>query len=235
MAQNGHDYEGQSSRLTMDPAGLDWRDMTEKATSLGFRSLSSRVIDSALLIAIALAVLQYAGWTYRQAYLTRFGIDPSSLESASFAVAVEGLDAILTTIRAWLSASVSLIVTAFVTWRFIRWVENRKGSHDPVANRAAIRMIYAGGTMLAILFILLSGKIAGKIAAADRIVEVHQGQVRTYHLEREILVGVPLAQSKETTWLLTKTGVRLIRTVDIRTIDGPLFQELSNKALSPAK
>ena len=204
--------------------------MEDKAISPSVRNLSFRLIDSALLIAIVLGVLQYAGSIYRQAYLKGFSIDPSSLDISSITVAVQGVDAIKTTILALAAGCILLIATAIATWTFIRWVEHRRGNSGPVADRTAVRMIQAGGTVMAIVIVLTSGLIAGRRAAADRFAEVRQGDVWTYHLEREILSGVPVAQSKDTTWLLTKAGIRLIRTNEIQLINGPLFERLARKS-----
>jgi hypothetical protein len=50
---------------------------------------------------------------------------------------------------------------------------------------------------------------------------VAHNQVWTYRLDRETIADVTLAQTSDTTWLLTKAGVRPIKTADIRLIDGP--------------
>jgi hypothetical protein len=204
--------------------------MEDKAISPSIRNFPFRVIDSALLIAIVLGVLQYAGSIYRQAYLKSFSIDPSSLDSSSIAVAVEGVGAIKTTIFALAAGGILLIATAIATWAFIRWVEHRRGNSGPVADRTAVRMIQAGGIVMTIVIVLTSGTIAGRRAAAERFVEVGQGEVWNYHLKRETLSGVPVAQGKDTTWLLTKAGIRLVRTAEIRLIDGPLFERLARKS-----
>lgn len=200
--------------------------MNDKAAIPGFRGLSLRLIDSALLIAIILGVLQYAGWTYRQAYLGGFGIDPSSLDSPGMSVAVEGMAAIMSTVWAWGTACAGLIATAIGCWIFVHWVERKRGNTGPIADRTAIRMIQVGGILLAVTIVLGSGLIAGRKAATNQITVVHQGDVWTYHLGPQTLAGVPVAQSKDTTWLLTKAGVRLIRTADIQLIDGPRFQRV---------
>lgn len=203
--------------------------MEEKPAPTGLRNVYLRVIDSALFVAVALAVLQYAGWTYRQAYLKRFSIDPSGLDSSSVAVGVEGLSAIMTTFAAWAIASISLFALAVGTWFFIRWTERRRGNNEPVLDRTAIVMVLAGGIALAVAIVLASGSIAGQKTAEDRIENVRRGETWTYHLEREAIAGVLIAQTKETTWILTTAGVRLVRTSDIRLIDGPLFKGLIAK------
>jgi ABC-type Fe3+ transport system permease subunit len=200
--------------------------MDEKPAPSGLDNVYLRVIDSALLVAIALAVLQYAGWTYRQAYLKRFSIDPSGLDSSSVAVGVEGLGAIMTTFAAWAIASMSLFVLAVCTWFFIRWVERRRGRNEPVLDRTAINMILAGGIAIAIAIVLASGSIAGRRAAEDRIENVRRGETWTYHLDQGAIAGVLIVQTKDTTWILTKDGVRLVRTQDIRSINGPLLDGL---------
>ena len=206
--------------------------MDDKAAPVGLRHLSLRIIDSALLIAIVLAVLQYAGWTYRQAYLGHFGIDPSSLDSSGMVVAAEGLGAIMSTFWAWFTASMSLIAIAVGTPFFIRRIERKRENRGPIADRNTIRIIQAGGTLLAVAIVLASGLIAGRRAASDRILEVRRGDVWTYHLSQRTFAGVSVAQSKDITWLLTAAGVRLLRTADIQLIDGPRFKALSVKPRS---
>lgn len=188
-----------------------------------------RVIDSALLIAIVLAVLHYAGWTYRQAYLKRFSIDPSSLDSSSISIAVDGVGAIGTTFLAWIAASVFLLVAGVCMWVFVWWVERRRGSSGPLADQTAILMAQAGGIAFALLFAIWGGSIAGRWAAEDRIADIKNGDIWIYHLERESIPAVPIAQGGSTTWLLTKAGVRPMPTADIKLIDGPMFDRLLGK------
>jgi hypothetical protein len=104
-----------------------------------------RVVDSALIIAIVIAVLNYAGWTYRQAYLQRFSIDPASLDNSSVAIAVDGVGAIGTTFFAWIAASVFLLVSGLCMWALVWWVERRRGSSGPLADHTAVMMGQAGG------------------------------------------------------------------------------------------
>lgn len=66
-----------------------------------------------------------------------------------------------------------------------------------------------------------AGHVAGTIRATDRLENVAHNQAWTYLLERETIADVTLAQTSDTTWLLTKAGVRPIKTADIRLIDGP--------------
>lgn len=187
------------------------------------------IIDSALIIAIVLAIFNYAGWTYRQAYLKRFSIDPSSLDSSSVAIVVDGVGAIGTTLFAWIAASAFLLVVGFCMWVFVWWVERRRGSRGPLADQTAILMFQAGLIAFAFVFVFWGGSIAGRRAAEDRIANVWRGEVWTYHMAREIISGVPIAQGSSTTWLLTKAGVRPIPTTDIRLINGPLFNQLTGK------
>lgn len=204
--------------------------MEDKAATPSFRSFSSRLVDSALLIAIVLGVLQYAGWTYRQAYLGSFGMDPSSLDSPGMSIAVEGMAAIMRTVWAWGTACAGLIATAIGCWIFVHRVERKRGNTGPIADRTSIRIIQAGGTLLAVTIVLGSGLIAGRKAATNQIAAVRQGNVWTYHLSQQALAGVPIAQTKDTTWLLTEAGVRLIRMADIQLIDGPRFERVVTKA-----
>lgn len=194
-----------------------------------------RVVDSALIIAIVIAVLNYAGWTYRQAYLKRFSIDPASLDSSSVAIAVDGVGAIGITFFAWIAASVFLLVSGLCMWAFVWWVERRRGSSGPLADQTAVMMGQAGGIAFALLFVIGGGSIAGRWAAEDRIMNVQRGEVWTYHLEREVIPGVLIAQGSSTTWLLTKAGIRPIPTADIRLINGPLFNQLIAKQAAASK
>jgi len=207
---------------------------TSRPTRVRFRFPFS-IIDSALIIAIVLAVFNYAGWTYRQAYLKRFSIDPSSLDSSSVAIAVDGVGAIGATLIAWIAASTFLFIVGFCMWVFVWWVERRRGSSGPLADQTAILMVQTGAIAFAFLFVLWGGSIAGKWAAEDRIANVQRGEVWTYHLARETIPGVLIAQGSSTTWLLTKAGVRPITTTDIRLIDGPLFDQLTAKQAGVSK
>jgi hypothetical protein len=207
---------------------------TDQAARGGSR-FPFRVVDSALIIAIVIAVLNYAGWTYRQAYLKRFSIDPASLDSSSVAIAVDGVGAIGTTFFAWVAASVFLLVSGLCMWALVWWVERRRGSSGPLADHTAVMMGQAGGIAFALLFVIAGGSVAGRWAAEDRIANVQRGEVWTYHLKREVIPGVLIAQGSSTTWLLTKAGIRPIPTMDIRLIDGPLFDRLAAKGTATSR
>lgn len=185
-----------------------------------------KVVDSALIIAILLAVLNYAGWTYRQAYLKHFSIDPSSLDSSSISIAVDGVGAIGTTFLAWLAASVFLLVSGICMWGVVWFVERKRGNRGPLADQTAIMMAQASGIAFAFLFVIWGGSIAGRWAAEEQIVNIKAGDVWTYHVKGKVIAAVPIAQGSTTTWLLTKAGIRPISTTDIEMIDGPRFDKL---------
>lgn len=201
--------------------------MKDEKGSPKVRAIYERLIDSALVIAVVLAGLQFSGWTYRQAFLKRFSIDPSSLNSSNVAISVEGFTAIVTTFVAWAIASVSLFALAIGAWFFIRWVDRRRGNDGTLTDQTSILMAQVSCFLLVLMIVLASGSIAGREAAGDRIANVRRGEVWTYHLERETVAGVPIAQSDNTLWILTRTGVRLIRTTDVRLINGPLLKKLA--------
>lgn len=201
--------------------------MKDETGASKFGAIYGRLIDSALVIAVVLAVLQFSGWTYRQAFLKRFSIDPSSLSSSNVAISVEGFTAIVTTFVAWAIASVSLFALAVGAWFFIRWVERRRGNGGTLTDQTSILLAQASCFLLALIIVLASGSIAGREAAEDRIANVRRGEIWTYQLERETIAGVPIAQSNDTMWILTKAGVRLVRTTDIRLINGPLLKKLA--------
>lgn len=203
----------------------------ERPTPTNARDFAMRLTDSALVIATAVAALYFAGWTYRQAYYQRFAIDPSSLAGSNVAVAVEGLGAILTTTAAWLTAILPLLLMSALVALVARWVDRRRrlGQVGPYFNRVAIFMVRIGVSTIAILIIMAAGQVAGTMKAKDRIANVRSGKVWTYHLSREIVPGVMIAQSNDTTWLLTEKGIRTLKTSDVTLIDGPLFSAVSNE------
>ncbi len=226
---HGRDADPADARISNTTHGTGQFAIMEDETNMPKpRDAYLRVVDSALLIAVGLAILQFTGWTYQLAYLKRFSIDPSGLGSSNVAIGVEGVTAITSTFAAWANASIAIIVVAGVAWPSVRWFERRRGSKGSLADRTVIRILQAGGMALALVMLIGSGSIAGRKAAADRILNVRRGEVWTYHLKRETIAGVPVAQSQDTTWLLTKGGIRPVRTSEIRLIDGPLLKGLES-------
>ncbi len=136
--------------------------MKDETGASKFGAIYGRLIDSALVIAVVLAVLQFSGWTYRQAFLKRFSIDPSSLSSSNVAISVEGFTAIVTTFVAWAIASVYLFALAVGAWFFIRWVERRRGNGGTLADQTSILLAQASCFLLALIIVLASGSIAGE-------------------------------------------------------------------------
>lgn len=179
-----------------------------------------------LLIAAIVAALHYAGWSYRQAFLLRSSIDPSSVNGSTIALGVEGLAAIALAAFEWLIASAWLLLAIVVVVAVCVYWDRRRGRPiviDP-SSRAVIRWmtIFAGLGIVAI-----SGTLAGRRAADDRVRNVQRGETWSYHLPKETIEGVLLAQTSELDWVLTCAGVRPLRTADIQQIDGPLFQRVT--------
>lgn len=204
----------------------------DRSNSGSKQSLAVRIADSAMVIAAAGAALYFAGWTYRQTYYLHFGIDPSSLTVSNIAIAVEGLVAILTTFAAWLYAVLPmLVVTAIVMVVAQRIGRKRRPDHNPsVFDQIAMLMGRVGLCTLAGFLVLSAGTIAAKENVKDRFANVRSGKVWTYHLGSRIIAGVMIAQNDGTTWLLTKEGVRALRTSDISLTDGPLFTRAARES-----
>jgi hypothetical protein len=194
--------------------------------------LSARIIDSALVIATIVAAVNFAGWSYRQAYFGRFSVDPSSLGGSNVAIAVEGFGAIFSTTGEWFKAIFPLLVAALIMMLLARLIDRaRAASHaTPFFDPLAVFMARVGVSSIAILLVMLGGQVAGTSRAKDRITNIQQGKVWAYHLDREVVPGVMLAQANDLTWLLTCAGVRPIKTSDIRLIDGPLFNFVKGSA-----
>ncbi|GAA0679007.1 hypothetical protein FHT00_003370 [Sphingomonas insulae] len=192
------------------------------------RDLALKVLDSALVIATALAALYFAGWTYRQAYYGRFAIDPTNLGSSNIAVAVEGIGAILTTTGAWLMAILPLLIGAALILLAGRAIDRARGTRPPFFDPLAVFMARIGISTIGVLLIMAAGQVAGTSRAKDRLANVKNDQVWTYHVGTQTIAGVTLAQGGDTTWLLTKAGVRPVKTADIRLIDGPLFTRVAH-------
>ena len=195
------------------------------------RDLALKVLDSALVIATVVAALYFAGWTYRQSYYGRFAIDPASLGGSNVAVAVDGIDVILTITGAWLSAILPLLVAALVVLVAGHLADRvwARAHHSPFFDPLATFMAKIGVSSIAVLLIMAAGHVAGMTRAKDRLANVTHGQIWFYHLDRETIGGVTLAQTNDTTWLLTKTGVRPIKTADIRLINGPLMNHVARE------
>lgn len=204
---------------------------TTTSTPMVARDLGLKVFDSALVIATAVAALYFAGWTYRQAFYLRFSIDPSNLAGSNVAVAVEGLGAILTTTAAWLTAILPLLLMSAIIGLVARWIDRRRrlGQVGPYFDRMAIFMVRIGVSTIAILIVMAAGQVAGTMKAKDRVANVRSGKVWIYHLARQIVPGVMIAQSDDTTWLLTEKGIRTLKTSDVILIDGPLFSAVTGE------
>lgn len=50
-----------------------------------------------------------------------------------------------------------------------------------------------------------------------------------YHLEGKQVSGITLGQSNDMTWVLTKEGVRPLKTAEIQLIDGALFNRVATE------
>lgn len=194
------------------------------------RDLVLKLFDSALVIATVLSALYFAGWTYRQAYFERFAIDPTNLEISNIAVAVEGVGAIFIITGEWFSAILPLLVGTTLLLVACHVIDRSRGANAPVFGGVAVFMARIGVSTVGLLLIMAAGQVAGASRAKDRLENVNNGKVWIYHVGTENIAGVTLAQGGETTWLLTSTGIRPVKTEEIRLIDGPLFVEV-NKTL----
>ncbi|GAA0748170.1 MULTISPECIES: hypothetical protein [Sphingomonadaceae] len=200
-------------------------------TSSSPRELVTKAFDSAFVIATILAAIYFAGWTYRQAYFGRFAIDPTNLGGSNIAVAVEGLGAIITTTGAWLTAILPLlIVTALTLIAGKLFDRARAASHrPPFFDPLTLFMARVGCGTIVILIVVAAGHVAGTIRAKDRIGNITRGEVWIYHLEGKQVSGITLGQSNDMTWVLTKEGVRPLKTAEIQLIDGALFNRVATE------
>lgn len=198
-------------------------------TSSSTRELVTKAFDSAFVVATILAAIYFAGWTYRQAYFGRFAIDPTSLGGSNIAVAVEGLGAIITTTGAWLTAILPLLLVTALTLIAGNLIDRtRAASHrPPFFDPLTLFMARVGCGTIVILILVAAGHVAGTIRAKERIGNITRGEVWTYHLAGKQVAGITLAQSNDTTWVLTKEGVRPLKTAEIQLIDGALFNRVA--------
>jgi len=197
--------------------------------SAPLHGIVSKLIDSAFVIATIAAALYFAGWTYRQSYYGRFAIDPSSLTGSSVAIAVEGAGAIVSTTAAWLLAALPILIAVLLIPLLGYLLDRFRGTSNSGAffNSLAALMTRVVVSVIAILLVMAAGEVAAASRARARIANVTGDRVWIYHTAGGAIRGVTLAQNGETTWLLTKTGVRPIRTADIQLIDGPLFDAVA--------
>jgi hypothetical protein len=193
------------------------------------RSLLASVADSAFIIAIAGAVFYFAGSTFRHAYYTRFGINPALLPNTNVGVALEGANAILFTAGAWFGAFFPLLVVISLVTLVGAYLDKRRvaASAIPIYIGVATIAVRLIGAVLILTIIAFAGTIAGASQAKDRFNNLRQGKVWTYHLEQDVVSGLAVGQTVEATWVLTKDGVRQLKTSAIRRVDGPLFNLVS--------
>jgi hypothetical protein len=193
----------------------------------GSRGSALRLIDPAS-IAVMIAALYFAGWSYYRAYLLRLGLEPAGMGLANLAIGAEGAGAILTTTGMWLWAIlpllfVVLLIVLLDAWRY----RKGKGTGWLGADSGTVSLIRAGLLAVAMMIILGSGDIAGRRKAHDQLSLVKDDGGWDFHLPTGALRGVPIAQANDRIWLLTKGGVRPVRIDDIRNIDGPLFEKVA--------
>jgi hypothetical protein len=193
------------------------------------RGIVSKLIDSAFVIATIAAALYFAGWTYRQSYYGRFAIDPSSLAGSNVAIAVEGAGAIVSTTAAWLLATLPILIAVLLVPLVGYLLDRFRGTSHGRAffDALAVLMTRVVLCVTAILLVMAAGEVAAVSRAKARVANVASDRVWVYHTAGEAIHGVTLAQNGETTWLLTKGGIRPIRTADIQLIDGPLFDAVA--------
>jgi len=192
--------------------------------------------DSTLLLAGAAGTLYFAGSEYQQAYYQRFSIDPGVISTSSFTLALDGVKAMLftsTILFAWIPVvAIVLMLLGIAADQF-----DRRRSSDGKSPRDATTLVMTLAWSLlfatALVLVLNSGD-AGASRAADRFRNVHDGKVWDYHLDSETISGVGIGQNPAATWILTKTGVRQVKTDAIRRVDGPLLG-LASGNLLPSK
>jgi hypothetical protein len=198
------------------------------------RSFPVSFADSAFVIAIAGAALYFTGSSYQHAYYTRFGVDPAILSSTDGHIAVEGARAIISQLgrgyhwacERWLPLLVIVFPAILVGVWFRKPMFAASARFKPVfaAWAARLKIGLAGAAVLVVAILVLvafAGRLAGDAQAQGTIAEVREGRVWTYHLEHDVISGLPVGQTAEATWVLTQSGVRQLKTGAILKIDGP--------------
>jgi hypothetical protein len=201
-----------------------------------------RLLDLLPLTVVAAATLYFVGWSYRQSYYGQFALDPASLGGTNIAIAVEGVNALVQMLWQWIKAMQWLMIATVVMLLVVTIVERlrarRAGSTEATTAKTSVsgwtsRPMWIALAAFGSLFVGLSGQLAGRWHARDRVENVRRGETWSYHLSRETIDGVTIAQAGELTWVLTCSGMRPLRTGDIQRIDGPLFQRVMIRGSAP--
>lgn len=196
----------------------------------------ARLLDLLPLTVVAAAVLYFVGWSYRQTFYGQFALDPANLGGSNIAIAVEGVNALVQMLWQWMIAIRWLSIVTVAMLVIVAIVERvrarRAGIREPRPAEADVtgrrsRPTWIALAALASLLVGLSGQLAGRWHARDVIENVRRGETWSFHLPREIIDGVTIAQAGDVTWVLTCSGMRPLRTTDIQRVDGVLFREVT--------
>ncbi|OAN57192.1 hypothetical protein A7X12_08180 [Sphingomonas sp. TDK1] len=173
----------------------------------------------------------FAGWSYEQAYYMRFAIDPSIISTSSLTLALDGVRALIfsiATMAPWMMIGAVLLMLLAVS---AEWLDRRYFPARSTRNLTSFGItLFLSLLGITGLMLLLGSNSAGARTAGDRIRNVREGNVWNYHLDSETLSGVAIGQNAQASWILTKAGVRQIKTDAIRTIDGPLLKRVAESA-----
>lgn len=192
--------------------------------------------DTTLLLAGAAGVLYIAGSEYQQAYYQRFAIDPGVISTSSFTLALDGVNAMLSTTASLLAWIPLVMICLMLLAIGADWLDKRLSPADGAPRNATTLVMTLAWSLLgatAIVLVLNSGD-AGASGAGARFRNVREGKVWDYHLDSETISGIAIGQNPGATWILTKVGIRQVKTEAIRRIDGPMLT-LAAESVLPAK
>lgn len=198
--------------------------MTQNAEA-GIGGLTRRLFDSALFIAIAGGAASFAGWTSRMAYFRHFGLDPSVSDVTAVAIGSEGLIAIVTVFFSWLAFILPATLVAIGVFVIASRIRRRR-SHAAKSHRID-RVATGFGNALSISALLIvmfaAGTIDGQRRAKDLVTARDAGNVLSYHLAGTVVRGLAITETDDRIWLLTQSGVQIVKADEVRLIDGPLY------------
>ncbi|WP_375404521.1 hypothetical protein [uncultured Sphingomonas sp.] len=187
--------------------------------------------DPAFVAGLLVAALYFSGWTYYDAYFLRLGLNPAGFGFANVGVGIKGASAMLTTLAALLGAmlpllvAILLLVLAVLMLRHFgvgRW---RKGQALEPDQLSPV-VFPASSIALAIGVVLVAGPYAGRIKAQADLALVGRGDGWDYHLQNDVVRGLPIGQNDTRIWLLTRADIRPIKADDIKLQNGQLFERV---------
>lgn len=193
--------------------------------------LVRRMSDPAFVLALLVATLYFAGWTFYDAYFLRLGLNPAGFGFASTAVGVKGASAMLVMLAGYIGSILPVVISCLVLL-VIALILRRFGidrlSRDgppwlsPLGRLAVSAIAIAFATMV----VLIAGPYAGREKAREELALVASGGGWNYHLRSGagVVRGLPIFQNDQRVWLLTRAGVRPIKVDDILLQSGPLLQ-----------